>query len=374
MHQLVRNSKTKWHAKLQTYYELIETSGGLSDDQQKDFLRIKQKAEAAILLKADVVCTTCVTSFDKRLKNLTFGIVLIDEATQACEPECILPMLKGAKHVVLVGDHCQLGPVIMCKQTIMQGLSMSLFERLIRMGNRPIRLQIQYRMHPSLSVFPSDTFYEGSLQNGVSAQQRTLQDLDFPWPHPDKPMFFFHTTGTAEISGSGTSYLNKNEAVNIQIIVTYLLKLGLEANQIGIITPYEAQRSYLFTYLERNCTLDESLYKGLEIASVDSFQGREKDFIIMSCVRSSEDLGIGFLSDPRRLNVSITRAKYGLIIVGNARVLSKNQIWCNLLNHFQSEGALVEGSLSNLTQMAIPMGKTLKYLPDSRSFAKSEKD
>ena len=85
-------------------------------------------------------------------------------------------MLKGTKHVVLVGDHAQLGPVIMNKQTVMAGLNMSLFERLIRMGNRPLRLQIQYRMHPALSVFPSDTFYEGSLQNGVSAAQRTLTD------------------------------------------------------------------------------------------------------------------------------------------------------------------------------------------------------
>lgn len=276
--------------------------------------------------------------------------------------------------IVLVGDHCQLGPVIMCKQTVMQGLNMSLFERLIRLGNRPLRLQIQYRMHPALSVFPSDTFYEGSLQNGVSSQQRTIEGLDFPWPDPDKPMFFLHTTGTAELSGSGTSYLNKNEAVSIEAIVTYLLKLGLNSSQIGIITPYEAQRSYVFTYLERNCSLDSSLYQDLEIASVDSFQGREKDFIVMSCVRSSEDLGIGFLSDPRRLNVSITRAKYGLIIIGNARVLSKNQIWCNLLNHFSTEGVLVEGSISNLRPMTLKLDKPLKYLPDSRTFAKKSKD
>lgn len=90
---------------------------------------------------------------------------------------------------------------------------------------------------------------------------------------------------------------------------------------------------------------------------MDSFQGREKDFIIMSCVRSNEDLGIGFLSDPRRLNVSITRAKYGLIIVGNARVLSKNQIWCNLLNHFQNEGLLVEGAISCLRPLYISLDK-----------------
>lgn len=216
-------------------------------------------------------------------------------------------------------------------------------------------------MHPALSVFPSDTFYEGSLQNGVSAKQRTIEGLNFPWPDPDIPMFFLNTKGTAELSGSGTSFLNKNEAVNIEVIVTFLLKLGLDSSQIGIITPYEAQRSFILTYLERNCTLDPNLYEDLEIASVDSFQGREKDIILMSCVRSSEDLGIGFLSDPRRLNVSITRAKYGLIIVGNARVLSQNQIWCNLLNHFVKQNILVEGSISNLRPITLPMGKSSKF-------------
>ena len=108
----------------------------------------------------------------------------------------------------------------------MAGLNMSLFERLLRMGNRPIRLQIQYRMHPALSVFPSDSFYEGSLQNGVSASQRTLTDCDFPWPNPKKPMFFLNILGTAELSGSGTSYLNKNEAVNIEVIVSFLSQYG----------------------------------------------------------------------------------------------------------------------------------------------------
>ena len=146
--------------------------------------------------------------------------MLIDEATQACEPECILPMLKGTRNVILVGDHAQLGPVIMYKQTVTSGLNMSLFERLIRMGNRPLRLQYQYRMHPALSVFPSDTFYEGSLQNGVSSSQRTISDFDFPWPNPEKPMFFLHTTGTSELSGSGTSYLNRNEAINIEVIIS----------------------------------------------------------------------------------------------------------------------------------------------------------
>lgn len=128
--------------------------------------------------------------------------------------------------MILVGDHAQLGPVIMYKQTVTSGLNMSLFERLIKMGNRPLRLQYQYRMHPALSEFPSDTFYEGSLQNGVSASERTMKNFNFPWPNPDTPMFFLHTTGTSELSGSGTSYLNRNEAMNIEVIVSYMHQCG----------------------------------------------------------------------------------------------------------------------------------------------------
>lgn len=129
---------------------------------------MKRKAEDEILKSADVICTTCVSAFDLRLRGYKFKQVLIDEATQATEPEALLPILKGAKHVILVGDHCQLGPVIMCKKAAKAGLNQSLFERLICLGVRPIRLQVQYRMHPNLSAFPSITFYEGSLQNGLS--------------------------------------------------------------------------------------------------------------------------------------------------------------------------------------------------------------
>lgn len=103
--------------------------------------------------------------------RMQFRAVLIDESTQATEPECMIPVVLGCRQLVLVGDHCQLGPVVMCKKAARAGLSQSLFERLVVLGLRPIRLQVQYRMHPSLSAFPSNIFYEGSLQNGVTAGQ-----------------------------------------------------------------------------------------------------------------------------------------------------------------------------------------------------------
>lgn len=135
--------------------------------------------------------------------------MLIDESTQATEPECLIPLVLGAKQVVLIGDHCQLGPVIMCKQAANAGLTQSLFERLVLLNIKPTRLQVQYRMHPCLSEFPSNTFYEGTLQNGVTINERLYKGIDFPWPISDKPMFFYNCIGQEEISASGTSYINR---------------------------------------------------------------------------------------------------------------------------------------------------------------------
>lgn len=106
-------------------------------------------------------------------------------------------------------DHSQLGPTIMSKKAAKAGLNQSLFERLILLGNKPIRLQVQYRMHPCLSEFPSNMFYEGTLQNGVTAPERIRKNVDFPWPQPSTPMYFHQNLGQEEISSSGTSYLNR---------------------------------------------------------------------------------------------------------------------------------------------------------------------
>ncbi|KAG8126938.1 putative Regulator of nonsense transcripts 1-like protein [Naja naja] len=262
--------------------------------------------------------------------------------------------------LILVGDHCQLGPVVMCKKAAKAGLSQSLFERLVVLGIRPIRLQVQYRMHPALSAFPSNIFYEGSLQNGVTAADRVKKGFDFQWPQPDKPMFFYVTQGQEEIASSGTSYLNRTEAANVEKITTKLLKAGAKPDQIGIITPYEGQRSYLVQYMQFSGSLHTKLYQEVEIASVDAFQGREKDFIILSCVRANEHQGIGFLNDPRRLNVALTRARYGVIIVGNPKALSKQPLWNHLLNYYKEQKVLVEGPLNNLRESLMQFSKPRK--------------
>ena len=127
--------------------------------------------------------------------------------------------------MILVGDHRQLVPVINCRETARAGLNISMFERLVSLGIRPVRLQVQYRMHPELSIFPSNTFYEGTLQNGVTVGDRDSKN-DFPWPNRAKPMFFLNLYGVEEISASGTSYLNRTEVVQIEKIVYHFLKSG----------------------------------------------------------------------------------------------------------------------------------------------------
>jgi regulator of nonsense transcripts 1 len=186
-HQLFQLSSVHQDEKCQELCKLLrlkEEVGELSQTDEKRLKSLKLTFEREILQAADVICTTCVGCGDIRLSNFRFRHVLIDEATQATEPECMIPIVMGAKQLILVGDHCQLGPVIMCKKAAKAGFSQSLFERLVLLGTRPLRLQVQYRMHPCLSEFPSQAFYDGSLQNGVTLRERLYEGLQFPWPQP----------------------------------------------------------------------------------------------------------------------------------------------------------------------------------------------
>ncbi|CAH1428983.1 unnamed protein product [Lactuca virosa] len=368
LHYQVRHLDTSEKSELHKLQQLKDEQGELSSSDEKKYKALKRATEREISQSADVICCTCVGAGDPRLANFRFRQVLIDESTQSTEPECLIPLVLGAKQVVLVGDHCQLGPVIMCKKAARAGLAQSLFERLVMLSVKPIRLQVQYRMHPSLSEFPSNSFYEGTLQNGVTINERQSPGIDFPWPVPNRPMFFYVQMGQEEISASGTSYLNRTEAANVEKIVTTFLRSGVVPSQIGVITPYEGQRAYIVNYMSRNGALRQQLYKEIEVASVDSFQGREKDYIILSCVRSNEHQGIGFLNDPRRLNVALTRARYGIVILGNPKVLSKQPLWNGLLTHYKEHECLVEGPLNNLKQSMVQFQKPKKIYNDRRLF------
>lgn len=365
LHEQVQNNDT--NVELQKLIHLKRDQGELSAYDEKKYKSLKRACEREILQNADVICCTSVGAGDPRVAKLRFRTVLIDEATQASEPECMIPLVLGCKQAVLVGDHQQLGPVIMNKKAARAGLCQSLFERLVILGIRPIRLQVQYRMHPCLSEFPSNMFYEGTLQNGITTQERIRKNVDFPWPVPETPMMFYVNLGNEEISTSGTSYLNRTEASNCEKIVTRFMKSGILPSQIGVVTPYEGQRSYIVQYMQFNGSLRKDLYKEIEVASVDAFQGREKDYIILSCVRSNEHQGIGFLSDPRRLNVALTRAKYGVVILGNPKILSRHPLWHHLLVHYKEKGCLVDGALNNLRVSMIQFNRPRKsYRKDDK--------
>ncbi|KAF5913498.1 hypothetical protein HPG69_017116 [Diceros bicornis minor] len=238
-----------------------------------------------------------------RLAKVRFCSMLTDESTQATEPECMVPVVLGAKQLILMGNHRQLGLMVLCKKAAKAGLSQSLFEHLVVLGFHPIcliRLQVQYLIHPTLSIFPSGIFYEGSLQNSITAMDRVMGS-DFWWPQPDKPMFFYVTQGPEEITSSGTAYLNWTEATNVEITMKFL-KAGAKPDQIGIVMPCEVHAVH-------RLPAHQALPGGKEKKSMDAFQGHENDFIILSCMWANEHQVIRFLNNPRQFNMALTRVQ-----------------------------------------------------------------
>lgn len=340
--------------------KLKAQTGYLSADDESRLINLEKKASKLVLDQARVVCCTCIGAGDPRILGRKFESVLIDEATQATEPEALISLVHGVKQVVMVGDHRQLRPVLMNNACKTAGFERSMFERLMQLGIGPIRLNIQYRMHPSISEFPSSAFYSGTLQNGVSVAERSRPGLDFMWPNPQIPMYLLSCFGAEELASSGTTYLNREEAINVEKIVTQLLKKSISPSQIGIITPYQGQRSYIAKIMTSRGSMSHSLYNEVEVTSVDAFQGREKDYIILSCVRSNDTSNIGFVADARRMKVALTRARYGLIILGNPCVLSKNPLWDQLIQHFKDLNVLMEESIDNLRPSTLDFTRPLE--------------
>uniref|UniRef100_A0AC35UAT7 AAA_12 domain-containing protein n=1 Tax=Rhabditophanes sp. KR3021 TaxID=114890 RepID=A0AC35UAT7_9BILA len=192
---------------------------------------------------------------------------------------------------------------------------------------------------PWLVKFPS----RESIRNAFKISASQIRALEELWTRNPKAVF---------------SDLNNPEnmedvepvrqAINVEIMASTLINAGILPNQIGIITPYSGQSIYLTRQMSLSGSLNSKVYEEIEIANVDGFQGREKDIIIFSCVRGNEYNGIGFLSDPRRLNVALTRARYGLVIIGNANILSQNVLWNHLIHHCKYQGYLMEGNINTL--------------------------
>ncbi|TPP67167.1 putative NAM7-nonsense-mediated mRNA decay protein [Fasciola gigantica] len=324
-----------------------------SSSEMGQYLKLKRSIEIRVLQEADVICCTCVMAADRRLYSIEFTNVLIDECGQALEPECLIPISRDVSRLILVGDQCQLGPVVHCPEAAKAGLDRSLFQRFCTLGAPLVRLEIQYRMHPELSRFPSRMFYDNQIRNGVRASERTDCCLPF-WPNPNKPTFFYLVRSEEQRARNGLSYLNRREAQVVKSIILRLIEAGVRRNSIGVIAPYDGQKTYLVGQLG---DLANGPNENVEISTVDGYQGREKDYIILSCVRSNQKRNMGFLKDPRRLNVALTRARYGLILIGDPNTLSKDPLWYELLRFYHEQNLLVEGPLKQLRRATMTLLK-----------------
>ena len=294
----------------------------------KEVRRIERQMRDDILDRAQVLCCTCIGVGHQLLDGRRFSRVLLDEATQATEPASLVPLVRGARQIVLVGDHRQLPPTVISRRAENGGLRRSLFERLVAMGIEPMLLDTQYRMHPAISDFPNRTFYEGRLVDGITAAERP-NPAGLLWNDWEVPMAFLPVNGDELLSPDGASKENPAEAGWVAKILENLLQAGdLEEADIGIITPYAGQvRAIRDALPERN--------DSVEVHTVDGYQGREKEVIIFSCVRSNSDGTVGFLSDERRLNVALTRAKRGLIVIGDPDTLRNDETWASWLDYIR---------------------------------------
>lgn len=300
-----------------------------------DIRILEQQAIDSIVDNADVVCAT-TTLDESLLGDRRFDLVVIDEACQSTEPGCWIPVLR-ADRLVLAGDHCQLPPTVLSKQAAKEGLEVSLLERLVGLyGDRVTRrLNVQYRMHDQIMNFSSEQFYDGTLHSHDSVSGHVLTDLD----HVDEqlvtlePVTFIDSAGAEwdeEIEPDGLSKRNLQEAELVLRKIAELQDAGLRGRDIAVIAPYAAQVRWL-----RQNSPDERV----EIDTVDGFQGREKEAVIISLVRSNAEGEIGFLADARRMNVALTRARRKLIVIGDSATVGGNEFFAAMLEYFESIGA-----------------------------------
>jgi predicted DNA helicase len=307
---------------------------------------LREEAVNEILENKQVICTTNSTAGSDLLDNRNFDLVVIDEATQSTEPSCLIPIRRGQK-VIMAGDHCQLPPTVKNLKAADEGLENTLFERLAESHpENKNMLEIQYRMHEKIMNFSSNVFYEGALSADESVKDHTLEDFDLDINafdndttailDPHEPVVFVDTSGrdAAERTKQGsTSKENPGEALLVRKMTNNLLRSGMQPEDIAVISPYKDQ----VDLLDR-----EIGSENLEIKSVDGFQGREKEVVIISLTRSNKKQAIGFLEDIRRLNVSLTRAKRKLIVVGDSYTISSHETYARFIDYVRDNGRVIE--------------------------------
>lgn len=315
-----------------------------------------------IFNSSNVIACTLTGADNKLLDGKRFTTLFIDEAAQALEPACWIPM-RRAQRVILAGDHYQLPATVRSYQAMKEGLGVSLMERIAKLHPECVTtLQTQYRMHRDIMQFPNLEFYGGEMNADSSVSGRSIIPMDIPMEWVDTAEMGeddnesqnnpencdTHENEKSEESskrdfreqlvGESGGKINRDEALlTIVVLMKYIKRIGekriLEENiDFGLISPYRAQVQYLRKIIKRIPAL-KKIRKRISINTVDGFQGQERDVIVISTVRSNEEGNIGFLGDIRRMNVAITRARKKVIIIGNSKTLTHTRFYRRLFKY-----------------------------------------
>ncbi len=295
--------------------------------------------------KAQVIACTPVVSAGKMMRNKHFSTVFIDEAAQALEPMCWIPVTRSDR-VIFAGDHFQLPPTVKSRQAETEGLSITLFEQCMRLQNISIMLNIQYRMNELIMNFSNKKFYKNELIADISVKDHVLS-YNADEYILNAPIDFIDTAGCGynEITNpESLSIANPEEAQLLIKHLKLLLEQYVQGNKtgheitIGIISPYKEQVQYITTKIDE----DEELKRFrscIAIKTVDGFQGQERDVIYISLVRSNDLREIGFLNDIRRMNVALTRARKKLVVIGDSATLANHPFYKDFLDYIESINA-----------------------------------
>lgn len=307
----------------------------------------RRQVQQEILDQAQVLCATLSGSGHEMFKglNVEFETVIIDEAAQCVELSALIPLKYGCSKCILVGDPKQLPPTVLSQSAARYGYDQSLFVRMQKNHSKHVHLlDMQYRMHPEISLFPSQEFYEGLLQDGSDMAAMRRQE----WHRSVLmgPYRFFDVKGSQERGPRNQSLVNEEELkVAMQLYRRFKEDYGgIELKgKIGIITPYKAQ---LFRLRQRFADVyGEQINEQIEFNTTDAFQGRECEIIIFSCVRASPTGGIGFMTDIRRMNVGLTRARSSLWILGDSRALVQGEFWAKLIDDAKRRNRYTSGNI-----------------------------
>ena len=329
---------------------------------------IELRINAELFGEARVIACTLVGSAHHLLEGMKFGTLFIDEAAQALEAACWIPM-KRASRVILAGDHCQLPPTVKSIAALRAGLGKTLMERIAE--NKPevvTLLKIQYRMNDEIMRFSSDWFYGGKVESAPQIKYRSVLDYDHPitWidtsneenqitiEGEDAPEDSASASSAASAAnqnsdlnfkeqfvGESFGRINKAEAeLTLLTLAEYFTKIGKqrvlsESIDVGIISPYRAQVQYLKKLIKKY-EFFKPYRRLISVNTVDGFQGQERDVILISLVRSNDEGQIGFLKDLRRMNVAMTRARMKLIILGNKDTMTKHPFYKKLWEYVEA--------------------------------------